>query len=413
MGSSGRVALLTSPSAAVRVAAAGDALRRGLAAGEAVVVGESRDAADDLAREVAREAGATFGLYRFSLRQIAGRIAAPDLARGGLAPATRLAAEAVAMHAAFVEQQHRALDYLGPIAEFRSFGRVLAATLGDLRRADCDSAAAGDLGGSGPDVARLAQRYARLLDDDRLVDGAALYRAAARLARTGGVGGAGAPLDGALVLLDVAVTHDATFELVAALAGRATSVLATVPAGDERTLAALRRLPEAVEVVGTGDADTRPPEEPLSRVQHYLFAPDDPPPLQEAAAEPVVRFFSAPGESREAVEIARVLTEEASRGVAFDQMAVLVRSPGSYTRLLETALGRARIPAWFAKGTRVPHPAGRAFLALLACAGERLSARRFSEYLSLGQVPRLAAGGGPPAGSGPVGAAREHARPRP
>ena len=400
MGSSGRVTLLTSPSAATRVAAAGDALRRGLAAGEAVVVGETRDAADDLAREVAREAGATFGLYRFSLRQIAGRIAAPDLARGGLVPATRLAAEAVAKHAAIVEQQQRALDYLGPIARFRSFGRVLAATLGDLRRADCDSAAAADLGGSGPDVARLAHRYARLLDDDRLVDGAALYRAAARLARTGGVGGAGAPLGGALVLLDVAVTDDATFELVAALAARATSVLATVPAGDERTLAALRGLPGAVEVVGAGDAAARPPEEPLSRVQHYLFAPDDPPPFQDAAAEPVVRFFSAPGESREAVEIARALTEEASRGVPFDQMAVLVRSPGSYTRLLETALGRARIPAWFAKGTRVPHPAGRAFLALLACAGERLSARRFSEYLSLGQVPRLAAGGGPPVDRG-------------
>ena len=35
-----------------------------------------------------------------------------------------------------------------------------------------------------------------------------------------------------------------------------------------------------------------------------------------------------------------------------------------------------------------PHPAGRAFLALLACACEKLSARRFAEYLSLAQVPR-------------------------
>ncbi len=397
MRSPGRVTLLTSPAAAVRIAAAGAALRSGLAAGEAVVVGESLDAADDVARDVARDAGATFGLYRFSLRQLAARIAAPELARRGLAPASRLATEAVAKHAAFVERQDRPLDYLGPIAGFRSFGRVLAATLGDLRRADCDSAAAGDLAGSGPDVARLAQRYARLLDEEHLVDGAALYRAAAQLARTGGGGGAGAPLDGALVLLDVAVSHDATLELVAALAGRAASVLATVPAGDERTLAALRRLPGAVEEIDSGDPDSGPPDEPLSRVQHYLFAPADPPPLEVAAAEPpVVRFFSAPGESREAVEIARVLMAEASRGVRFDRMAVLVRSPGSYARLLETALARARIPAWFARGTRVPHPAGRAFLALLACAAERLSARRFSEYLSLGQVPRPAAGGGPP-----------------
>ena len=36
------------------------------------------------------------------------------------------------------------------------------------------------------------------------------------------------------------------------------------------------------------------------------------------------------------------------------------------------------------------HPAaGRAFLAILACACEKLSARRFAEYLSLAQVPQL------------------------
>ena len=51
--------------------------------------------------------------------------------------------------------------------------------------------------------------------------------------------------------------------------------------------------------------------------------------------------------------------------------------------------GAAGIPAWFERGTRRPHPAGRAFLAILACACEKLSARRFAEYLSLAQVPQL------------------------
>jgi len=46
------------------------------------------------------------------------------------------------------------------------------------------------------------------------------------------------------------------------------------------------------------------------------------------------------------------------------------------------------IPAWFARGTRRPDPSGRAFLALLACRSEGLSARRFAEYLSFGQTPR-------------------------
>src|SRR5262249_7240093 len=43
-----------------------------------------------------------------------------------------------------------------------------------------------------------------------------------------------------------------------------------------------------------------------------------------------------------------------------------------------------------------PDPSGRAFLALLDCALEGLSARRFAEYLSLGQVPPLDAAGAPP-----------------
>ena len=55
--------------------------------------------------------------------------------------------------------------------------------------------------------------------------------------------------------------------------------------------------------------------------------------------------------------------------------------------MLEHALDRAGIPAWFHRGTRRPDPAGRALLALLACADEELSARRFAEYVSLGQVP--------------------------
>ena len=72
----------------------------------------------------------------------------------------------------------------------------------------------------------------------------------------------------------------------------------------------------------------------------------------------------------------------------FDEIAVFVRSPQRYAGLLEHAFKRAGIPAWFDRGTGRPHPAGRAFMAVLACACEKLSARRFAEYLSLAQVPR-------------------------
>ena len=71
----------------------------------------------------------------------------------------------------------------------------------------------------------------------------------------------------------------------------------------------------------------------------------------------------------------------------FDRMAVLLHAPAEYVGHLEEAFTRAAIPYFFSRATRRPHPGGRALLALLACATEGLSARRFAEYLSLAQVP--------------------------
>ena len=65
----------------------------------------SRGSVDDLARSVARECGATIGLHRFSLTQLAARLAAPVLADARLAPATYLGSEAVAARAAFEAQR--------------------------------------------------------------------------------------------------------------------------------------------------------------------------------------------------------------------------------------------------------------------------------------------------------------------
>src|SRR5262249_9334430 len=104
-------------------------------------------------------------------------------------------------------------------------------------------------------------------------------------------------------------------------------------------------------------------------------------------ADGSVVLQSWPGEARECIEIARHIQEEAARGTPFDRMAIFLRSPYEYRPHLEEALRRASIPAFFARGATHPDPAGRALLALLACAAEQLSARRFAEYLSLGEVP--------------------------
>ena len=110
-------------------------------------------------------------------------------------------------------------------------------------------------------------------------------------------------------------------------------------------------------------------------------------------------MLSAPGESRECVEIARRIHAAARDGIPFDRIAVLLRAPDAYGPFLVEALRRAGVPAHFARGARRPDPSGRALLALLACAAEGYSARRFAEYLSLGEVPQRAPGGDPPRGA--------------
>ena len=126
------------------------------------------------------------------------------------------------------------------------------------------------------------------------------------------------------------------------------------------------------------------PRSSLFLLQEHLFESSEPP---RSALDDSVTISSAPGESRECVEIVRAIQAQAERGVAFDQIAVLLHAPGQYVAHLQEALRRAEIPAYYAAGTRRPEPGGRALLALLACAAEKLSARRFAEYLSLAQVP--------------------------
>ena len=88
---------------------------------DVLVVGASRGAADDFARSVAIRSGATIGLHRFSLTQLAARLAAPILAADGLAPATPLGSEAVSARAAFEAQRERALHTSSPVAQTPGF----------------------------------------------------------------------------------------------------------------------------------------------------------------------------------------------------------------------------------------------------------------------------------------------------
>ena len=381
--------MFESPSAAERLDTAGAFLGRFAATTPALIVGASRDAADDLARRVTVARGATFGLHRASLTQAAVRLAAPEMARLAVAPASALGVEAVAARVSFEAARDRALGYFAPVARFPGFARALAATLAELRLGQVASGALDALGGPGRDVAELARRYEGQLEAGKITDRAALFALATGAALADA---AESPRRIPMVLLDVSIAGPAERAFVEALIAGSPAVLATVPTGDDLTLDALRAL-------GARDADPAPPaarldRSDLTRVRAFLFAAGTPPIATPGGA---VSFFSAPGEGREAVEIARRILEAARAGTPFDQIAVLLRAPEIYGSLLEAALRRAGIPAWFARGTARPDPSGRAFLALLDCALEGLSARRFAEYLSLGQVPPLDESGAPPA----------------
>ena len=167
-------------------------------------------------------------------------------------------------------------------------------------------------------------------------------------------------------------------------AARAPSFLATIPARRRTHAAHLCRNALGAEIIELAANESLAYRIRCDSLQDHLFANA---PASNPGLDGTVTIVSAPGEMHEAVEIARRIQEEARRGVAFDNIAVLCHVGERYGPYLEEALNRAGIPAYFATGTRRPEPGGRALLQLLSCASENLSAKCFAEYLSLAQVP--------------------------
>ena len=336
-----------------------------------LVLAPTRSVADEFALSLAVERGATFGITRASVAELVARLALPVLAGQGHTPSAPLSDEAVAARAAD-DLREQELEYFAPVAGMPGFPRALARTLSELRMAGLTP----DRLTGHPANSDLSALLARATEERQKAQ-AADYASMLATA-TGELRANPAVLAGkTVVLVDVSTTSAAETAFVQAVIDAARANLVTIPSHDAHTLAALkvtRPAPAPEDTASTA----------LSRLQRHLFEDEAPPP---GTQDDSVQLFSAPGEGREAVEIVRRLLQEAARGVPFDQMAVLLRSPQTYLGVLEHALDRAAVPAWFHRGTRRPDPAGRALLALLACAGEGLSARRFAEYVSLGQVP--------------------------
>jgi len=375
-----------SGSAAVRLREARRFLERFEPGAEVLLLGGSRGSVDDLARAISIERGATFGLHRLSFTQLAARLALMELASRERAPTTTLGHEAVATRAAFEARSDNALDYFSPVSQTPGFPKALARTLLELRLAAVASGELARLPRSGTDLAALLDRVDILLNEAGASDRAALFETATK--------GLGSPVTGwppmPLLLLDVPFESEIEAQFLWALVQQSPQVMITVPAGDASAVSQLKKRGVRVQIIEKAEPND------LTQLAHYLFS-KEPPPERTRTGELV--WFSAPGEGRECVEIARRILKEADRGVRFDEMAIVIRSPQQYVGLLEHALARAGVPAYFDRGTRRPDPAGRAFLAILSCAADNFSAKRFAEYLSLAQVPSLDDSRNAPVGS--------------
>jgi ATP-dependent helicase/nuclease subunit B len=338
---------------------------------EILVIAPTRAAANELAVR-AFPAGCQ-GVHALTLTQLAAHLAAQPMGRLALAPISRLGMEALAARIIHAAASANQLPYFAPVAQTPGFARALAKTITELRLENVTPPG---------DLAQLLALYEQELVTRSVADLPMLLGIAAEEAEKSQHRFTRLPL----VLLGVDVESASHERLLVALVQRSPSVLATATTGDDAIPALQRILGIAAENI-----DNTPPTATLDRVRAFLFSSDPPP---TAPPDPAL-LFSAPGESFECVEIARRIRALAEDGTPFDRIAILLRNVDPYQPLVEEALRRAGVGQYVSRGAARPDPAGRAFLALLACASDGCSASRFAEYLSLGQTPPLNPDGSP------------------
>jgi RecB family exonuclease len=335
---------------------AADFVGRFSSLGAVLVVAGGHAAADEVALEAC--GNALVDVRRLAFREFVLELSASELNRRALVPIGRFVREALAARVTAQALERGHLTYLRPVAKFPGFPRALTATFEELRLNAVDPERLQSCGESGPDLARLLAIYTRELAERGFAD----HATRVQLARDGFSASYNTLRQTAVVALDLAPRSWLERELLASVMEAA------------KTSLVLR----IMRVGGGASASS------LESLQRYLFSGDAVPTHEEDGS---VAILSTSGEALECVEIARAIHRAAAEGVPFDQMAILLRSPERHQPLILEALRRAGIPASCTMGARRPDAAGRSLLALLHCAEEGLSASRFAEYLSLGQIP--------------------------
>jgi ATP-dependent helicase/nuclease subunit B len=134
----------------------------------------------------------------------------------------------------------------------------------------------------------------------------------------------------------------------------------------------------------------------LRRLREALFES----PQGEDLSGGAVELLTAPGEAAEVRAVARRLLREAARGMAFEDMGVLLARPDPYARLFTDLLARLRIPHRLHPSLPLRYGrSARSLLLLFRCRGLRRSEVLelltfapipFADRLGPGVVPRVA-----------------------
>ena len=314
------------------------------------------------------------GVERSTLYQCALRIALPRLCEDGHVPATGLGVEAGILRA--LRGSEPFLTELAALATTRGLPRRLAATLRELRQQQVSTDDLRDIPRTGADLALILDRYVQGMAEAGIGDRVIVFETAIGTLESG----VGAPLR-RLVAFEQPLRTSIEERFISALAKANVDCSAVVLDTDR---ASVKRYQRAWEV----GEDRHQPSQPttdLERLRTGLFARRGQHKIDTEDGS--VQILAAPGEEREAIEVVRRILQTAAQGAAFDRTGIVLRNPEVYQPVFEEAFSRARVPAWFSRGTLRPDPTGRSFLALLGCRAENYSATRFAEYLSLGEVP--------------------------
>jgi ATP-dependent helicase/nuclease subunit B len=262
---------------------------------ELVVIGATVGAANELARQVASRIGAAFGWHRISLPQLVSIVAAQELNRRGVVSLTRIGTDAVTARLIHRLRVDGRLGRYSSVSEMPGFPGAIANVIAELRSAGIRS---NEIEAVVPDFAPIVCEYERELAEGGFID----WPSTLELASSAIAGPDRHRLVGRPVLmLDVPVRTEAEFGFVSRFVSAAQETLATLPASDSETLHQFRdRL--RFEIIDL-DSAAGDPNDALERLQRHLFNEHETPTEIEAGNE--IEIFSAPGEGRECVEIAR------------------------------------------------------------------------------------------------------------